>query len=176
MALKVQSRVLELVKKILGGTEDRTPSWLMRPAFNEWGRYWSLVNEIYTNLTGLRLPNEMPARERRIVDCALKRPNGEKLIIEVDESQHFNRYRAKTLSFYPTDIGLGFDRSLWIEHSKAKKRLEGGGFARPKPPLSPERMDDISNGPSGMLLPIYFRRSTGSGRRFVLPISRFRIG
>ncbi|MGB8918838.1 MAG: hypothetical protein WCC89_18430 [Candidatus Sulfotelmatobacter sp.] len=137
MVLKVQSRVLELVKKILGGTEERTPSWLMRPASSECGQYWSLVNEIYTNLTGLRLPHEMPARERRTVDCVLKRPNGDKLIIEVDESQHFNHYRAETLSFYPADIALAFDRSMWIEHSQAKKRLEGGGFARPKPPLFP---------------------------------------
>jgi hypothetical protein len=79
----------------------------------------------------------MPPRERRTVDCVMKQPNGSTRIIEVDESQHFNHYRAKTLTLYPADIALAFDRSLWIEHSEAKKMLEGGGFGKPKPPLFP---------------------------------------
>jgi hypothetical protein len=137
LPLKVQSRVLELIRKIIIGSEERTPSWLMRPTSTDCGCYWSLVNEIYMGLTGLHLPSEMPSRERRTVDCVLKQPSGVTQIIEVDERQHFNHYRAKTLTFYPTDIALAFDRSLWVKHSVTKKTLEGGGFGKPKPPLFP---------------------------------------
>lgn len=137
LPLKVQNRVLELITKILGGSEEQTPAWLMRPAAKECGRCWPLINKIYLDLTGLHLPSEMPQRERRKVDCVLKQPNGESRIIEVDESQHFNLYRAKTLRLYPDDVLVTFDRNVWIKRSEAKKRLEGGGFGKPKPPLFP---------------------------------------
>jgi hypothetical protein len=129
--------VLKLVRKLVGGNEERTPPWLMRPSSDDCGSYWELVNEIYTDLTGLRLPNDMPQREWRKVDLVLKSPGGAARIIELDESQHFNAYRAKTLRFYPAQLALAFDRKLWIEHSDAKMKLERGGFGRPKPPLFP---------------------------------------
>jgi hypothetical protein len=137
LPLKVQNRGLELIRKVLGGIEEQTPAWLMRPAAKECGRCWPLINKIYLDLTGLHLPSEMPERERRKVDCVLKQPNGESRIIEVDESQHFNLYRAKTLKLYPDDVLVAFDRNIWIKRSEAKKRLEGGGFGKSKPPLFP---------------------------------------
>jgi hypothetical protein len=57
-------------------------------------------------------------------------------IIEVDEEQHFNHYRARTLRLY-SDAPLAFDPEVWIEYSDAKRRLEAGGFSKPKPPLFP---------------------------------------
>lgn len=96
-----------------------------------------LIRKIYNSLTEKDLPNEMPLRERRRVDCVLRMPNSARRIIEVDESQHFNHYRARTLGFYPADVRIAFDRNVWIGHSEAKKKLEGGGFARPRPPLFP---------------------------------------
>ena len=33
--------------------------------------------------------------------------------------------------------GAAFPKGIWIRHSEMKKRLEGGGFGRPKPPLFP---------------------------------------
>lgn len=32
---------------------------------------------------------------------------------------------------------LGFSGDRWIEHCLKKRKLEGGGFAKPKPPLFP---------------------------------------
>jgi hypothetical protein len=39
-------------------------------------------------------------------------------IVEVDESQHFNCYRGKTLRLYPAELQLAFDRQTWIERSR----------------------------------------------------------
>jgi hypothetical protein len=82
------------------------------------------------------LPETMPARERRRVDCVLKVDGFAPRIIEVDEKQHFNHYRAGTLRHY-SDAPLAFDPEVWIKLSDAKKRLETGGFSKPKPPLFP---------------------------------------
>jgi hypothetical protein len=95
-----------------------------------------MVQSIYRDLTGLELPSLMRPVERRTVDAVLVTTTGSR-ILEVDEIQHFNAYRAATLSHYVGRIPLAFDPASWIEHSNAKERLEGGGFAKPKPPLFP---------------------------------------
>jgi hypothetical protein len=59
-------------------------------------------------------------------------------MVEFDETQHFNRYRAATIRRYPSSIRVAFDRTAWLAASDAKQRLEGAGFARPKPPLFPQ--------------------------------------
>jgi len=79
----------------------------------------------------------MPQRERRKVDCVLQRHGEPPRIIEFDESQHFNCYRAMTLRRYPRSVRIAFDRGVWLQACDAKARLEGGGFGRPKPPLFP---------------------------------------
>jgi hypothetical protein len=92
---------------------------------------------MYAELTGMELPDVMPSRERRTVDCVLQRRGEPPRIIEFDETQHFNRYRAVTLRGYPRSVQVAFDRGVWLRACDAKNRLEGGGFGRPKPPLFP---------------------------------------
>lgn len=58
-------------------------------------------------------------------------------ILEVDEKQHFNGFRALTLKRYAREIPLAFPAAEWIAAGAAKKRLEGGGFGKPRPPLFP---------------------------------------
>jgi hypothetical protein len=58
-------------------------------------------------------------------------------ILEVDEKQHFNAYRAATLRHHKDDVPLAFEADLWVARSIFKTRLEGGGFGRPVPPLFP---------------------------------------
>ena len=113
------------------------PAWLVRPGRWECGSRWSLFQGMYRELTGLELPETMPSRETRRVDGVLIRPGAPPCIIEVDEAQHFNAFRAATIRAYPQDVRLGFDRQLWISRSESKRRLEGGGFAKPRPPLFP---------------------------------------
>ena len=136
MARQLELKVLNLVQAALGGTVQPTPLWLLRPGKTECADRWSLIGDIYNALTDLDLPETMPPRERRIVDCVLKIENEPPRIIEFDEKQHFNGYRAKTLRMYP-DVPLAFKREQWINHSETKSRLEGGGFGKPKPPLFP---------------------------------------
>jgi len=71
------------------------------------------------------------------VDAVLQVPGSPPRILEVDESQHFNGYRANTLSHYAGSVPLAFDARSWSERSVAKPRLEAGGCARPCPPLFP---------------------------------------
>lgn len=138
MALELQTAVARFAVEILGAELDMTPPWLMRPGRNECRARWSLVQEIYAELTGgRRLPDTMPPRERRHVDAILV-VGGEPRILEVDETQHFNRFRALTLRRYAGQIPLAFPAADWIAAGEAKKRLEGGGFGKPRPPLFPE--------------------------------------
>ena len=131
-----QATVTALVARILGAEFVETPSWLMRPAEADCGEHWSLVCSIYNELTGFVLPDVMPPRERRQVDAVL-RVEGQSRILEVDETQHFNRFRALTLRRYPEAAKVAFPVERWIAQSEKKLRLEGGGFGKPKPPLFP---------------------------------------
>ncbi len=131
-----QGTVTTLVARILKAEFDQTPTWLMRPSENDCGQHWSLVCSIYSGLTGLQLPEIMPPRERRQVDAVL-RVDGKLRILEVDETQHFNTYRAATLRNYPPHAKVAFPIRRWIEQCEKKTRLEGGGFGKPKPPLFP---------------------------------------
>lgn len=101
------------------------------------GSAWPVVSAVYRDLTGLTLPEVMRPVERRTVDAVLVRRDGGSRIPEVDETQHFNAFRAATLAHYPEDLMTAYDRALWRDRSLAKARLEGGGFARPMPPPFP---------------------------------------
>ena len=103
----------------------------------ECGDCWQLICDIYRDLTNLELPETMPLREWRRVDYVLKVGNSRPRIIEIDETQHFNCFRARTLRLYLPHIPVAFDRKTWIAQSEAKINLELGGFAVPKPPLFP---------------------------------------
>lgn len=79
----------------------------------------------------------MPPRERRTVDACLLVPDEKPRVLEVDERQHFNLYRARTLRYYADQVPLAFDSALWVSRSERPKKLEGGGFAVPREPLFP---------------------------------------
>jgi hypothetical protein len=138
MAGEFQRAVLKLILEVLGGTIEPTPEWLKRPGPRECGDRWLLVSSIYRELTGRHLPDELPLGETRRVDCVLRVENSGSRIIEVDEIQHFNRFRAATLLLYHREVKLAFDSEAWIESSERKVRLEAGGFAAARPPLFPE--------------------------------------
>ena len=137
MPRELEQATVKLLREIYGGEEQPTPDWLQRPGMSEAGRRWGLVRALFAELTGRQLPDVMPQRERRKVDCVLQRHGEPPRIIEFDESQHFNCYRAMTLRRYPRSVRIAFDRGVWLQACDAKARLEGGGFGRPKPPLFP---------------------------------------
>jgi hypothetical protein len=136
MAGELQAAVVPLIARILGAGIAATPGWLQRPAAAECGAAWETACQVYAELTGLTLPEAMPPRERRRVDAVLE-VDGHRRILEVDETQHFNRFRAITLRHYPRGARLAFPIEAWIAQSEKKPRLEGGGFGKPKPPLFP---------------------------------------
>jgi hypothetical protein len=137
MPLELERAVTALVVRVLDAQIVPTPSWLIRPGSEECGQRWPLIQAIYRDLTELELPDVMRSVERREVDAVLE-VNGEPArILEVDERQHFNEFRAKTLRHYAGDVPLAFDAAAWIVRSQQKSRLEGGGFAKSKPPLFP---------------------------------------
>ena len=69
-------------------------------------------------------------------------------ILEFDEAQHFNRYRAATLRRYPRTVKLAFPKQVWIERALAKERPEGGAFGAAKPLSSPAKAAAIASVPS----------------------------
>lgn len=141
MPRQVQNRVLELVETALATTlaREACPDWLRRPGREECGELWPTVQTVYRDLTdGQNLPDVMPVRERRSIDAIYTDPTGTHRLVEVDESQHFNPWRARTLALYPTDTVTAYDRDAWATRSANTTRLPGGGFARPCPPLFPE--------------------------------------
>jgi hypothetical protein len=137
MPRELERAVIALVRAVYGGKELQTPDWLQRPTVTEARRRWTLVRSLYAELTAMQLPDVMPPRERRTVDCVLQRRGEAPRTIEFDETQHFNAYRALTIRRYPRAVIVAFDRRTWLRACDAKRTLEGGGFGRPKPPLFP---------------------------------------
>ena len=137
MARELEQRVVALVQDVLDAEILPTPAWLIRPGEDECGSRWPMVQLIYQDLTGLDLPSVMRSVERRTVDAVLQQAGQPPRILEIDEKQHFNRYRAQTLRRYATELALSFPPDQWIERSERKAKLEGGGFGAPRPPLFP---------------------------------------
>lgn len=135
MAKEIEKAVHHVLTTLFG--EDKgTPDWLKRPGRKECGSSWALIQEIYHKLSGGKLPDEMPSREWRTVDGVFQTKGGF-FIFELDEKQHFNAYRSNTLSLYPENLLVGFPIDLWVKIGNKKSKLEGGGFAKPRPPLFP---------------------------------------
>lgn len=135
MPREIEQATVAVLRAVFGPPLG-TPNWLVRPGKQECGQRWPLVKEVYHRLTSLELPEVMRPVERRTVDGVFETPLGG-MIFELDESQHFNPFRATTLRCYPDDLQLAFDLHDWILRCNRKTRLEGGGFAKPKPPLFP---------------------------------------
>jgi hypothetical protein len=112
MPKEIEYAVVGLVTDILGASTASTPDWVVRPGQAECGDRWSLVRSIYSELTWLELPDGMRKVERRTVDAVLVVPGSPPRILEVDEKQHFNAYRAMTLRRYKDDVPLPFDADL----------------------------------------------------------------
>lgn len=137
MGRVLERAVVKLAQEILAARVADTPDWLIRPGRHECGNVWPLVSSIYSELAGHQLPETMRTVERRTVDAVLITTRSPPRILEFDEVQHFNCFRATTLRRYAGEIPLAFDPDLWIRRSEAKLNLEKGGFAAPKPPLFP---------------------------------------
>jgi hypothetical protein len=63
-------------------------------------------------LTGLALPEAMRPVERRALDTVVNVNGQPPRVLEVDETQHFNRLRAQTLRRYKDSVSLAFDPDL----------------------------------------------------------------
>jgi hypothetical protein len=140
MRLDVQVRVTELVEAALRRRvySGPTPDWLYRPGRAEIGVAWRRIRLIYRRLTdGLELPDRMPVRESRNVDGIIGGRGLPWRVLEVDERQHFNEFRAITLELYPTDVKVGFPLKDWLRESGRRKARAGGGWGARKPPLFP---------------------------------------
>src|SRR5580704_1389878 len=73
MPKELERATVDLVRKVYGGREQPTPDWLQRPGAAEARHRWELVQALYAELTDMQLPDTMPRRERRTVDCVLQR-------------------------------------------------------------------------------------------------------
>ena len=60
----------------------------MRPGRKECGSRWSLIQEIYYELTGGILPDKMPSKGRRRVDGVVQTKSNLYFTFELGEKQH----------------------------------------------------------------------------------------
>jgi len=104
----------------------------MRPGKVACGKRWPLLRSIYHDLTGLDLPELMPANNWRPLDALLGVAGSAPRAIEVDESQQFNNYRGMSLRRYPANWPLAFDVKVWVRKSHDEPK-QGGGSAKPVP-------------------------------------------
>jgi hypothetical protein len=161
MPLELQHEVTRLVVEALGAGNGPTPPWLRRPGKDDCGDRWELVQRIYTELTdGAVLPDAMPPRERRVVDYVLV-VGGEHRILEVDENQHCNAYRARTLEHYGgNEVRVAFPVAKWIE-ACAQRRIWKAAVSRSHAhPCSPAREAVTGSAPSETPSPTSLRSST----------------
>ena len=143
---KLEKRVLELIEEVTGGNIDRKAQleWLKKPGEKECGDRWELVCKIYLELTGKDLSKEMQTdewkkkKQNRRVDGVLSLDGFNLRVVEVDELQHFNKFRGRTLKCYPMSMPLAFDRTTWSAHSTGEPRPKTGNWAKPCPPLFPD--------------------------------------
>lgn len=90
---------------------EKTYPWLKTP--NEIkGEY----KPIYDSLTQLQGDTSF-ARKDVVLRCDFV-CESRKIIIEYDERQHFSQARYVSLSAYPKDIMLGYDKELWMRACK----------------------------------------------------------
>ena len=75
--------------------------------------FYSVLQEIYESLQEFRGHTDF-VRTQRVppVDYFIPSPG---FIVEFDESQHFTACRKLTLSKYPSNLLLGFDREKWMK-------------------------------------------------------------
>jgi hypothetical protein len=75
--------------------------------------YYPKLKEIYSTLQNYRGHNDF-VKSRMLPHCDFFVPNPG-FIVEFDESQHFTACRKVSLSKYPSNLELGFDRAKWIK-------------------------------------------------------------
>lgn len=135
----MEKRTIELLEAAFRRkVKYETPQWLIRPGKEEAEHLWRKIRLIYRRLTdGMELPEVMPLRERRVVDGVFGGRGIRHRIVEFDESQHFNPFRAQSLRLYTEGAELGFPKAIWLKHARQGRVIGGGGWAKPKPPLFP---------------------------------------
>ena len=140
MARELQERVLDVLESALRRRVTRSPrpDWLSRPGHTACKTEWRRIRLIYRRLTdGMELPEDMPPREWRELDGQFGGHGLALRLVEIDEQQHFNEFRARTLLLYPKGAPLGFPLDLWLAQSQQRVARSGGGWGRPTPPLFP---------------------------------------
>ena len=140
MARELQEQVLQVLEKALGRRVTRAPrpEWLSRPGRHECLTEWPRMRRVYRDLTdGMELPGTMPPKEWRELDGQFGGRGVPLRLVEIDEKQHFNEFRAKTLRLYPKQTRLGFPKDLWLTQSELRVARNGGGWGKPVPPLFP---------------------------------------
>jgi hypothetical protein len=136
----VQERVLEILEAALRRRVTRAPrpDWLSRPGRQECRTEWRRIRLMYRQLTdGMELPETMPPGEWRELDGLFGGRGLPLRLVEINERQHFNEFRAKTLRLYPKETPLGFPIDAWLAQSQKRVARSGGGWGKPTPPLFP---------------------------------------
>lgn len=112
-----KSTVLALLKSLYGEAHINFSFEVgTQPADFKGTPYHPTLSKIYEMLRNRRGFSEF-VRTSRLPNCDFFVPKPG-FVVEFDESQHFTAARADALQLYPEDLGLGFNRLLWIRRSR----------------------------------------------------------
>ena len=133
--MRLEIGIIRLVEEVIGIPAERRAQfdWLRnKPRCEDFGEHYDTVIALYTALEGDWEGTTAKADGYLIPDAYFPEPYH--FIFEFDELQHFTAPRQKTLTLYPADVPLAFDREQYLrlcaEHHEPALRKGTDRFRR----------------------------------------------
>ena len=168
--MRLEVGFIARVAEVLGVPAERQAQfdWLKnKPTAEHFGDYYPRILHLFGELGGDK--DGLFAKADGYLTPDAYFPEPYHFIFEFDELQHFTASRQKTLTLYPADAPLAFNRGQYLRFSVrnittrrfARERIDLGA----KPPIFLSSMDAPRNAPSSTPFEIGCRRCTVFVRR-----------
>jgi len=147
-----KQRIFELLKISFGNVEEQYNLNLPSKLEDYKGKgIFDDLAKIYNSLQNYRGFNDfVKAKTLPNVDFFVHAP---KMVVEFDESQHFTKPRAISLSHYPDYLQLGFDKDWWIQRCLKLNMRDNDPPYRDEQRAWYDTLRDFINIPTVRLLP-----------------------
>jgi hypothetical protein len=113
--MRLEIGIIALVEEVLGIPAERRAKfdWLInKPLLEHFGRHYSTILELFEQMGG-DVDGLFGKTHGHLTPDAYF-PEPYHVIFEFDELQHFTTFRRQTLTAYPPDAPLGFDRGKYL--------------------------------------------------------------
>ncbi|MBP7496802.1 MAG: hypothetical protein KA792_03975 [Bacteroidales bacterium] len=109
-----QKLITEIVSKVLNEqaqTSKKFDWFINKHVKDNFGKHFETIDKIFNSLNGDLKANQ--SKRSVALDCDAYFGGQFNFIFEFDEFQHFSSSRLKTIEFYPTDLKVNFDITIW---------------------------------------------------------------